>query len=244
MHTHTHTHTHTEHKNSLKRFWTCDSCQLDHTLWVAQEFRQKHQSKDPAVLECIQPPLPLGELEFILATVFYSGVSLSLISGNCLVIHGVENDSICNYNYNYIYIYLCTHTDSRKHRYTSWLMDWVFSPAQGAEVHNSVNVRVACLILFKHNDPILRMKYIKGENCCSVLLCVKFNNMIVWPLNTEVSLRLPGAALTILLAKIGTDPLTATDVVPAYTSNKFSPVISSTPITKKAFWSTYLKNWM
>jgi len=48
-------------------------------------------------------------------------------------------------------------------------------------------------------------------------------------------LRLPGAAVTILLVKIGTDPLTAIDVVPVYTSNKFSPVILSTPISKKDF---------
>lgn len=108
-----HTHTHTEHENSLKCFWACDSCQLDHTLWVVQEFRQKHQSKDPAVLECIQPPLPLWELEFILATVFYSRVSLSLVSGNCLVIHRVENDSICNCNCNYIYAYVCAHTQTQ-----------------------------------------------------------------------------------------------------------------------------------
>lgn len=113
---HTHTHRDTQHENSLKYFWACDSCQLDHTLWVVQEYRQKHQSKDPAVLECIQPPLPLWETEFILATVFHSGVSLSLVSGNCLVIHRVENDSVCNYNCNYIYICLCTHTDSNKHR--------------------------------------------------------------------------------------------------------------------------------
>lgn len=177
-----HTHTHREHENSLKYFWASDSCQLDHTLWVVQEYRQKHQSKDPAVLESIQPPLPLWELEFILATVFYSGVSLSLVSGNCLVIHRVENDSICNYDCNYIYIRLCTHTDSNKHRETSWLMGWVFSPAQGAEAHSSVNVEVACLILLKHNDPILRTKYTKGDNYCSILLWVKFNNLIVWPL--------------------------------------------------------------
>jgi len=55
-----------------------------------------------------------------------------------------------------------------------------FQPCTGA--HSSVNVRVACLILFKHKDPILRTDYIKGHNCCSELLCVKFNNMIVCPL--------------------------------------------------------------
>lgn len=170
-------HTHREHKNSLKRFWTCASCQLDHTLWVVQEFRQKHQSKDPAVLECIQPPLPLWELEFILATVSYSGVSLSLVSGNCLVIHWVENDSICNYDYNYVYGYLCTQIQ------ICILTDGLsFQPCTGSKSHSSVNLRVACLILFKHNDPILRIKYIKGDNCCSILLRIKFNNMIVWTL--------------------------------------------------------------
>lgn len=118
-HTQTHTHAHSM-KIASSISWACDSCQLDHTLWVVQGHRQNHQSKDPAVLECIQPPFPLWELQFILATVFYSGVSLSLVSGNCLVIHRVENDSICNYNCNYIYECLCTHTDSSTDRHPDW----------------------------------------------------------------------------------------------------------------------------
>lgn len=51
--------------------------------------------------------------------------------------------------------------------------------------------------------------------------------------NTEVSLKLPGAAITALLVKIGTDPLTAMGVVPVYSSNKFNPVTSSTSVAKK-----------
>lgn len=52
---------------------------------------------------------------------------------------------------------------------------------------------------------------------------------------------MPGAALTMLLVKTGTDPLTATDVVPVYTSNKFSPVILSTTVIKTSFLKYVLK---
>lgn len=62
-HTQTHTHAHSM-KIASSISWACDSCQLDHTLWVVQGHRQNHQSKDPAVLECIQPPLPLWELVY------------------------------------------------------------------------------------------------------------------------------------------------------------------------------------
>lgn len=84
-----------------------------------------------------------------------------------------------------IIIYTCIFANTQTRTNTDIHPDcWpeFFSPARGAKVHSSVNLRVACLILFKHNDPILRIKYIKGDNCCSLFLCIKFNNMIVWPL--------------------------------------------------------------
>lgn len=43
------------------------------------------------------------------------------------------------------------------------------------------------------------------------------------------------AASTIVWVSIDTNPLTAVDDVPVYTTNKSSPVILSTPVTKNFF---------